>query len=70
MHVHCNNCHHEWECTSEDDIKCDWCGGGFYSLEETPITGVSDIVLKLESLNNSYADRIIRKLKEHPKKKK
>lgn len=31
--LHCNECHHEWECTTKKP-KCNWCGGDFYILEK------------------------------------
>ena len=71
MYVHCNDCHHEWECTNEDDRKCEWCGGGSYILEsESPLEkfNVNDVIVNLKKLNNPLANRIIRKLSEHPKK--
>jgi len=68
MYVHCIKCHHEWECTSEDNRICDWCGGDFYNLEETPLTGINDIILNLKNLNNPFADKIIEKIKKYPKK--
>jgi len=65
MYVHCNECHHEWECTSKDEL-CDWCGGGFYILEPTPTrTSIIDVYLKLKKLKNTYADKIIEKIKKH-----
>ena len=24
--IECNKCHHEWQSTSEHDLKCSWCG--------------------------------------------
>jgi len=74
MYVHCNNCHHEWECTSEDERECDWCGGESYILEDkTPLEkmteNVDNIMVRLKKLNNPLADRIFKKITEHPKKK-
>jgi len=69
MYVHCNECHHEWECTSGDDRECEWCGGGSYILEsEIPLIPKDDVLTSLSKLNNPYADRIIRKITDHPKK--
>ncbi len=71
MYVHCNDCHHEWECANEDGRECDWCGGGSYILEdETPLEkfNVNDVIVNLKKLNNPLADRIIRKISDHPKK--
>jgi hypothetical protein len=83
MYVHCNECHHEWECTNKDrksgcknkgskcdfintTRRCNWCGGGSYILENDPntnfIDGVNGVLLKLEKMNNPYADKIIKKL--------
>lgn len=74
MYVHCNECHHEWECTNEDERECDWCGGDSYSLEdetslEKMALNVDDVIVNLQKLNNPLADRIIKKISEHPKKK-
>ena len=73
MYVHCNECQHEWECTDEDGRKCDWCGGESYILEdETPLEkmlSINDVLVNLKKLNNPLADRIIKKISDHPKKK-
>ncbi len=70
MYVHCNSCHHEWECTDEDGRKCDWCGGESYILEdETPLENIEiDVLTSLAKLNNPYADKIIEKIKNKTKK--
>jgi len=69
MYVHCNECHHEWECTSEDDRDCDWCGGGSYILEsEIPLMPKDDVLTSLAKLNNPYANKIIEKIKNKTKK--
>jgi len=31
--MHCMECHHEWESTTEESL-CDWCGAAGYVLEE------------------------------------
>lgn len=31
--MHCMECHHEWESTSDRSL-CDWCGAGGYVLEK------------------------------------
>lgn len=72
-YVHCNECHHEWECAKGDEGKCDWCGGDFYILEdETPLSNMLkkvDVIAELLKLNNPLADKVIKKIKDHPKKK-
>jgi len=30
--MHCMECHHEWESTSQKSL-CDWCGAGGYVLK-------------------------------------
>jgi len=69
MYVHCNECHHEWECTNEYDRKCEWCGGGSYILEsDIPLVPKDDILTSLSKLNNPYADKIIDKIIRKTKK--
>jgi len=68
-YVHCDNCHHEWECagSSKSDRECDWCGGGSYILEsDTPLAkmmlNVEDIINNLQKMNNPLADKVIKKI--------
>jgi tRNA G26 N,N-dimethylase Trm1 len=73
--VHCNKCHHEWECAtnSESDRKCDWCGGDSYILtDDTPLSNMmkTNIIEKLLEMNNPYADKIVDKMIKVSKKKK
>jgi hypothetical protein len=77
MYVHCSDCHHEWECATNDypDRTCEWCGSGSYVLEEEiPLEelnikiDINDIILNLKKLNNPLADKVIKKIKKYPKK--
>lgn len=71
LYVHCNDCHHEWECTCEDERTCEWCGGYSYILEDnTPLSlllckNSSDVIKRLKRLKNPYADKIIEKIEKH-----
>ncbi len=65
MYVHCNKCHHEWECTDEDGRKCDWCGGGSYILGGAPTLleyNLEETITKLRKMNNPLADKVIDKI--------
>jgi hypothetical protein len=69
MYVHCNSCHHEWECTNNNERTCDWCGDGSYILEsDIPLIPKDDVLTALRKLNNPFADRVIKKIIKHPNK--
>lgn len=58
MYVHCNKCHHEWECADIDDQKCDWCNGGCFILEEkTPLQIMMANINRVIRKDNKYVNR-------------
>jgi len=60
--MHCIDCHHEWESTSENSL-CDWCGGGAYVLESK--TSLEKFCEKLK--NPKYRKKLLEVFKNSPK---
>ena len=57
--MHCMDCHHEWESTSDNSL-CGWCGGGAYVLDpKTPLEKFCDDLKDPE-----YREKIIKSSKK------
>ena len=55
--MHCMECHHEWESTSNKSL-CDWCGAGGYILEKQTSLDKSIIALRKKKEH----EKILRKM--------
>ena len=51
--MHCMECHHEWESTSDKSL-CDWCGSAGYVLERK--IPLEKIIAKLRSRSQVKGD--------------
>lgn len=49
-HLHCRDCHHEWDSLKDEDI-CDWCGGGSIVLQIIQPINFSALLSRLIELD-------------------
>jgi len=51
--MHCMDCHHEWESTSDQSL-CDWCGAAGYVLD--PLTSLEKMIRDKRALKKLIND--------------